>query len=238
MRAAPGAIERVVIDTGSCKPRIQTINDKKPVGICGSGILDAVAELLKAGIINSRGRFMADSGCLCIDDKGKLQYLLEPCGHEGKNYKKDEIRLKAQKGSKDVELLTCIEGRISINQNDIVEIQLAKSAIRTGINVLLESADISFEDVDRIIIAGAFGSYIDPKNVVNIGMFPNISLKKIAQVGNAAAVGAKMVLISSVLRKKAEDIAQRSKYLELTVFPTFADHFARNTLFPEPPEII
>jgi Uncharacterized metal-binding protein len=238
MRAAPGAIERVVIDTGSCKPRIQTINDKKPVGICGSGILDAVAELLKAGIINNRGRFMADSGCLCLDDKGKLQYLLEPCGHEGKNCKKDEIRLKAQKDSKDVELLTCIEGRISINQNDIVEIQLAKSAIRTGINVLLESADIGFEDVDRIIIAGAFGSYIDPKNVVNIGMFPNISLKKIAQVGNAAAVGAKMVLISSVLRKKAEDIAQRSKYLELTVFPTFADYFAINTLFPEPPEII
>ena len=69
-------------------------------------------------------------------------------------------------------------------------------------------------------------------------MFPNVSLKKISQVGNAAAVGAKMVLISSVLRKKAEDIAERSKYLELTVFPTFADYFARNTLFPEPSEII
>ena len=75
MRAAPGAIERVIIDPGSCKPRIQTINDKKPVGICGSGILDAVAELLKAGIISNRGRFIADSGCLCLDDKGKQQYL-------------------------------------------------------------------------------------------------------------------------------------------------------------------
>jgi uncharacterized 2Fe-2S/4Fe-4S cluster protein (DUF4445 family) len=238
MRAAPGAIERVIIDPGTCKPRIQTIGDKKPVGICGSGILDAVAELLKAGIISNRGRFIADSGCLCLDDKGKQIYLLEPCGHEGKNCKKDDIRLQAQKDGKDVELLTCMEGRISINQNDIVEIQLAKSAIRTGIDVLLESAKISFEDIDRIIIAGAFGSYIDPKNVVNIGMFPNVSLKKISQVGNAAAVGAKMVLVSSVLRKKAEDIAVRSKYLELTVFPTFADYFARNTLFPEPSEII
>ena len=75
----------------------------------------------------------------------------------------------------------------------------------------MESAGISFEDIDRIIIAGAFGSYIDPKNVVNIGMFPNVSLKKISQVGNAAAVGAKMVLVSSVLRKKAEDIADAFK---------------------------
>jgi uncharacterized 2Fe-2S/4Fe-4S cluster protein (DUF4445 family) len=238
MRAAPGAIERVAIDPGSCKPRIQTINDKKPVGICGSGILDAVAEMLKAGIISTRGRFVADSGCLCLDDKGKQQYLLEPCGHEEKHCKKDDIRLQAQKDSQEVELLTCMEGRISINQNDIVEIQLAKSAIRTGIDILLESAGIGFEDIDRVIIAGAFGSYIDPRNVVNIGMFPDVSLKKISQVGNAAAVGAKMVLVSSVLRKKAEDIALRSKYLELTVFSTFADYFARNTLFPEASEIV
>ena len=128
--------------------------------------------------------------------------------------------------------------KISINQNDIVEIQLAKSAIRTGINILLENAGVNFEDIDKIIIAGAFGSYIDPKNVVNIGMFPNVSLKKIIQVGNAAAVGAKMMLLSKKIRKAAEVIAEKAKYLELTVFPTFADHFAKNTLFPEIEEII
>lgn len=239
MRAAAGAIERVNIDPESCRPTIQTINDKKPVGICGSGILDAVAELLKAKIINNRGRFITDSGCLCLDDKGKQQYMLEPCAYDDKDCKENDLRRRNQKDSNNsAEQYSCIEGGVSINQNDIVEIQLAKSAIRTGIDILLESAGLNFKDIDRVIIAGAFGSYIDPKNVVNIGMFPDVPLKKISQVGNAAAVGAKMVLVSSVLRKKAEDIAERSKYLELTVFPTFADYFARNTLFPEPSEII
>ncbi|MCL5072412.1 MAG: ASKHA domain-containing protein, partial [Actinobacteria bacterium] len=208
MRAASGAIERVIINPKTCIPEIQTINDKKPVGICGSGILDSVAELLKAGIINRRGRFNAESECVYKDSKGIVQYILDP------------------------------ESKISINQNDIVEIQLAKSAIRSGIDILLENAGVSFEDLDKIIIAGAFGSYIDPKNVVNIGMFPNVSLKKIIQVGNAAAVGAKMMLLSKKIRKGAEVIAEKTKYLELTVFPTFADHFAKSTLFPEIEEII
>jgi uncharacterized 2Fe-2S/4Fe-4S cluster protein (DUF4445 family) len=208
MRAASGAIERVIINPKTCICEIQTINDKKPVGICGSGILDSVAELLKAEIINRRGKFNPESGCISRDSKGTAQYMLDP------------------------------EAKISINQNDIVEIQLAKSAIRTGINILLENASLSFKDIDKIIIAGAFGSYIDPKNVVNIGMFPNVSLKKIIQVGNAAAVGAKMVLLSKKIRKGAEVIAEKAKYLELTVFPTFADHFAKSTLFPEIEEII
>lgn len=221
MRAAPGAIERVIIDPDTCFPKIQTINDKKPVGICGSGILDAIAEMLKVGIINNRGKFQSNSECLCTDDKGSLQYILESSAYENKSG-----------------LLHCHLGKVSINQADIVEIQLAKSAIRTGINVLLESAGLDFSQIDRIIIAGAFGSYIDPKNVVNIGMFPKVSLKKIVQVGNAAAVGAKMVLVSSQQRKKAENIAKKVKYLELTVFPTFSDHFVKSTLFPEPSEIV
>jgi len=238
MRAAPGAIERVVIDPESCRPGIQTINDKKPVGICGSGILDAIAELLKAKIINNRGKFQPERGCLCRDENGKLQYMLEPCAYEDRHCRKEDIMEQAAEDNQEAGLLTCLEGRISINQTDIVEIQLAKSAIRTGIDVLLENAGIGFKDIDRIIIAGAFGSYIDPKNVVNIGMFPDVSIEKIVQVGNAAAVGAKMVLISSALRNKAEYISSRAKYLELTVFPTFADHFAKSTLFPEPSEII
>lgn len=208
MRAASGAIERVIINPKTCIPQIQTINDKKPVGICGSGILDSVAELLKAEIINRRGKFNPESECTSRDSKGIAQYMLDS------------------------------ESEISINQNDIVEIQLAKSAIRTGINILLENAGIGFEDIDKIIIAGAFGSYIDPKNVVNIGMFPNVSLKKIIQVGNAAAVGAKMMLLSKKIRRDAEAIAEKVKYLELTVFPTFADHFAKSTLFPEIEEMI
>jgi uncharacterized 2Fe-2S/4Fe-4S cluster protein (DUF4445 family) len=208
MRAAPGAIERVVINPESCLPAVQTINDKKPAGICGSGILDSIAELLKAGIINPRGKFNSESRCLSRDDKGNLQYMLDS------------------------------KAKISINQKDIVEIQLAKSAIRTGIEVLLESAGINFKEIDGVMIAGAFGSYIDPRNVINIGMFPDIPLKKIIQVGNAAGVGARMVLISKKERQAAERIAKNMDYLELTVFPTFSDHFIKSTLFPGLAEII
>lgn len=208
MRAAPGAIERVTINPKSCAPAIQTINDKKPVGICGSGILDAIAEFLKAGIIDKKGKFISQSPCLSRDDKGILQYLFDK------------------------------ETKVSINQKDIVEIQLAKSAIRTGIEILLESANLKFDDIDGIVIAGAFGSYIDPRNVINIGMFPNIPLKKIIQVGNAAGVGAKMVLISGKERKIAEEIARKINYIELTVFPTFSDNFIKSTLFPNIDEIV
>ncbi|MBM3702845.1 MAG: DUF4445 domain-containing protein [Actinobacteria bacterium] len=233
MRAAPGAIERVLIDSKTCIPSVQTINDIKPVGICGSGILDAVAELLKAGIINRSGKFKADSDCVCRDSKGEFSYILAPSG-DGNRRRENSNILEDDKHSNP----RCGEKDISINQKDIVEIQLAKGAIRAGIEVLLEHADISFKDIDRIIIAGAFGSYIDPKNVINIGMFPNIPLRKIRQVGNAAGVGAKMILISKKQRVNAEKIAKKIRYLELTVFPGFNNHFINSMQFPAPDGII
>src|SRR4030065_898148 len=172
MRASPGAIERVTIDSGTGLPSIQTIDDREPVGICGSGILDAVAALLKVGLIDKKGKFKTDSDNICRDDKGELNYVL------GKD--------------------------ISISQKDIVEIQLAKGAIRAGIEILLENAGISIKEIDGVILAGAFGSYIDPNNVMDIGMFPDTPLNKIRQVGNAAGVGAKMILISRQERNEAE----------------------------------
>jgi len=233
MRASPGAIERVLIDSRTCISSVQTINDIKPVGICGSGILDAIAELLKAGIINRRGKFKADSDCVCRDSKGEFSYILAPSGdgnrrRENSNILEDGKCFTKRSGERD----------ISINQKDIVEIQLAKGAIRAGIEVLLEHADISFKDIDRIIIAGAFGSYIDPKNVINIGMFPNVQLRKIRQVGNAAGVGAKMILISKKQRANAEKVAKKIRYLELTVFSGFNNHFINSMQFPAPDEII
>ncbi len=288
MRAAPGAIERVIIDKKTCLPKIQTINDKKPIGICGSGILDAVAELLKAKIINRRGKFdnQTSLNCLCKDDKGNLQYILDPSFYIGndagckddklkentlefkdiksnlkehlidnlqdnlqanlKNNAQGNLQNNSQNNFQDKissikeneELFCpCKEGKVAITQKDIVEIQLAKSAIRTGINILLESAGIDFTKIDKIIIAGAFGSYIDPKNVIDIGMFPQIDLKKVLQVGNAAAIGAKMVLVSKKLRCLAEEVADKVKYIELTVFPTFSDNFVKSTLFPDFSEI-
>jgi len=233
MRAAPGAIERVLIDSKTCISSVQTINDIKPAGICGSGILDAIAELLKAGIINRNGKFKTDLDCVRRDSKGEFSYILAPSGGGNRRRENSNVLENGKCFTK-----RCGEKDISINQKDIVEIQLAKGAIRAGIEVLLEHADISFKDIDRIIIAGAFGSYIDPKNVINIGMFPNVQLRKIRQVGNAAGVGAKMILISKKQRANAEKIAKKIRYLELTVFPGFNNHFINSIQFPAPDEII
>ncbi len=200
MRASPGAIERVTIDSGTRLPSIQTIDDRKPVGICGSGILDAVASLLKVGLIDKKGKFKTDSDNICRNDKGELNYVLE----------KD----------------------ISISQKDIVEIQLAKGAIRAGIEILLENAGINIKEIDGVILAGAFGSYIDPKNVMDIGMFPGIPLAKIRQVGNAAGVGAKIILISKQRRIEAERLAKTINYLELASYPGFEDHFINGMQLP------
>ena len=235
MRAAPGAIERVMIDPRTCVSSIQTISDKEAVGICGSGILDAVAEMLRAGIIDKRGRFNPDSRAICKDDRGQLKYVLARASGSKNSGGSRAAAGKEEEKHPDP---ACDEKDISINQKDIVEIQLAKGAMRTGIDVLLENAGIGFKDIDRIVIAGAFGSYIDPKNVINIGMFPNVSLKKISQVGNAAGVGAKMVLISKKQRAGAEKTARRISYLELTVFPSFNDHFINSMQFPEPGHIM
>jgi uncharacterized 2Fe-2S/4Fe-4S cluster protein (DUF4445 family) len=238
MRAAPGAIERVIIDEDTFVPTVQTINDKPAAGICGSGILDSVAELLRTGLINERGKFNRDSKYLCRDDKDEYQFILAHPGDDNGSEvldKKEPDQKGEKKGS---DKLSCDDGVITITQKDVVEIQLAKGAIRTGIDILLENADINFKDIDGIIIAGAFGSYIDPRNVMNIGMFPMVGLDKISQVGNAAGVGSRMVLLSNGQRRKAESIAKKTKYLELTVFPSFTDHFVTAMQLPKPKEII
>ena len=214
MRAAPGAIERVIIDSSTHLPSIQTINDKEPVGICGSGILDAVAELLKVGLLDRGGKLKADSDYICRDSRGESNYVLSSPDSSNRFVPK------------------CGEKDVLISQKDIVEIQLAKGAIRAGIEVLLENANISFKDINGIIIAGAFGSYIDPKSVIDIGMLPGIPLKKIRQVGNAAGVGAKMILISVKQRINAEKIAKKIKYIELAAYPDFNDHFINSMQFP------
>jgi len=233
MRAAPGAIEKVLIDSETCMPFIQTVDDKKPIGICGSGILDSIAELLRRGIVDKNGRFTAGSDCIRRDSKGELKYILVP---------QDRGRKKIKAGSAHRYGSCMVPGagdkNISISQKDIVEIQLAKGAIRAGTEILLKSAGINHKEIDSVIIAGAFGSYIDPRNVINIGMFPNIQLEKISQIGNAAVVGAKMILISKRKRVAAEKIAKEIKYLELTVFPGFSDYFINSMQFPSADEII
>ena len=120
---------------------------------------------------------------------------------------------------------------IVITQGDVRELQLAKAAIRTGINVLLKSAGLAARDVKRIIIAGTFGNYIDVKSAIRVGMLPGLPLRRFSQVGNAAGAGACLVLVSASARHKAETMAGRVNYLELADRPDFMELYVEALRF-------
>jgi uncharacterized 2Fe-2S/4Fe-4S cluster protein (DUF4445 family) len=198
MRAAPGAIERVQIRDG--KPIWQTIDGKPPVGICGSGILEAVAELKNAALIDERGVFLKSSPYVDISS-GKGKFILVKSGQ------------------------TANSEEIAISRSDINQIQLAKAAIRAGVEILLMEAGITQLEIDRFILAGAFGTYMDIPHSISIGMFPDIPLERFTQIGNAAGVGACQLLLSTSKRVNAVEIARRMNYVELTVHPHFTQQY-------------
>ncbi|MBA7706642.1 hypothetical protein ES703_115497 [subsurface metagenome] len=205
MRAAPGAIERVSIEKGGI--RYHTIADRPPVGICGSGILDAVSGMIGAGIIDDSGKFRMDSPLVRTKHE-KQELVLSPSSSTG--HRRD----------------------IVVTRKDVNEIQLAKAAIRAGINILLKEAGLAADDIREFIIAGAFGTYLDLGSAVRIGMFPPLPLGRFRQVGNAAGIGAKQMLISAARRSQAAEIARRVNYIELTTHPDFTPEFLKAMYFP------
>ena len=206
MRAAAGAIEGVVISGDRATVRV--IADGLPVGICGSGIVDAVSELYRTGRIDGRGRFQRSAPGVLEGDHGFEFVLVEP----------------AESG----------HGReIAITQNDVNEIQLAKGAIAAGIEILLEATGTPREDVDEVIVAGAFGTYLNLESALAIGLLPSLPRAEYSQVGNAAGTGARMVLMSMRERERACRVARGTGYLELTSNPGFHRRFAHSMLFKE-----
>ncbi len=197
MRAAPGAIEHVTIDQHA-NAQVQVIGSQSPVGICGSGILDAVSEMRRLGILNLRGRFNKSSPGIQLDDLGKPYFVL--AGEEN---------------------------QITLSQNDIDQILLAKGAIRAGIDVLMDHLMVKPVEIEEVVIAGAFGSYMRPEHAMRIGMLPEIPLSLVRAVGNAAGTGARMMLVSKSARSKAEKLAKCIEYLELTVYPDFPLFYAK-----------
>jgi uncharacterized 2Fe-2S/4Fe-4S cluster protein (DUF4445 family) len=198
MRAAEGAIERLQISAG--KVSYQTIGDAPPVGICGSGILDALAQLYLAKAIDEGGRLSADHPRVS-SYRGQRQFIL--------------VSQEEQKG----------EPAITITQHDIRELQLAKAAIRSGIQVLLETSGVMEREIKQVIIAGAFGSYINVASAVEIGMLPSLPLARFIQAGNAAGMGAKLALISIKSRAKAQALTSKVRYIELASAPGFERTF-------------
>jgi len=214
MRAANGAIERLrFVDN---RVEYQTIGGHPPIGLCGSGILDAISQLYLAGILDFRGRMGNHPGVRVKDGIREFVLISE------EERKVEGGRRKAEGGR---------DKAITITQHDVREIQLAKGAIRAGIQVLLDKKGYSQDDIQRVIIAGAFGSYIDIKSSVTIGMLPDIPLDRFEQVGNAAGMGVKMVVISRNMRAEAENLARKVNYIDLTAEPGFNKTFAQATWF-------
>lgn len=200
MRAANGAIERVRITDG--RVEYQTIGDEPPAGICGSGILDALAQLRQAGLVDKGGRMGAHTMVREVDGRREF-VLVGEYEREGKP-------------------------AITITQKDVRELQLAKGAIRTGIQTLLQDSSITESDIDQVIVAGAFGTYIDITSAITIGMLPKLPLRKFRQVGNAAGAGARLALLSREERAEAQALARQIKYLELSTSPHFMELFTES----------
>ena len=217
MRAAPGAIERLRINKDTLDAEFMVIgNDKwsdgktdmQAKGICGSAIIDAIAEMFKAGIIRKNGRVNTDlkSPRIRMGAKGLAEYVVA-WKHE-----------------------TGIGEDIVVNQLDVRAIQLAKGALYSGCQIMMRRLGV--EKFDRLAVAGAFGSHIDKVQAMVMGMFPDCDLKKIHYVGNAAGDGARIVLLNVDKRKEANVIAMQVEYVELALEEDFNDRFGEAMQFP------
>jgi len=207
MKAGPGAIHKVKINPKTFIASYQTIDRSPPVGLCGSGIIDAVSEMVKTGTLNSRGILKKGIKKVTKSQGKEMEFLL-------------------------VTPRNTADGLpIVMTQKDTIQIQLAKGAIQTGINILLHQAQVKTDMIQEILLAGAFGNYLSPQSAVNIGMLPH-SVKKIKNIGNAAGRGSQELLLSKKKRKLAEKISREINYIELSVHPYFSRTFAQSLKFP------
>jgi uncharacterized 2Fe-2S/4Fe-4S cluster protein (DUF4445 family) len=205
-RAAPGAIERVRIDRDTLEPRWTVIGDERwsddpgapaPTGICGSGIIELIAELFLAGVITADGvidgSLAARTPRLIADDR-TFSYVLREAGP-----------------------------RLVLTQSDVRQIQLAKGALYAGCRLLMDAYGI--ETVDRIRLAGAFGAHIDPTYALVLGLVPDCEPEHVTSAGNAAGTGARIALLNRAARDEIEDVVRRVEKLETAVEPRFQEHF-------------
>lgn len=209
MKASGGAIEHVKIDLNNHEVFLKTIDNANPKGLCGSGIVDTIAEILRVGIINKQGTMQLESNSpkVRLNNDGVREFVVI---QEGKGSPRD----------------------IVVTQKDIREIQLAKGAIRTGIDILMYEAGVEQQQIKQVYLAGAFGTYIDSASAKAIGMIPNFSPNIITNIGNAAGTGARMALISCKAREECKKISRNVEYVELAVHPDFQSVFISSLNFP------
>ncbi len=213
-RAAPGAVERVRINPQTLEPRVRIIGfdawfdprdpppGAKATGICGSGIVEAVAEMFLAGIINHQGHFLPEAA----ERSPRLRFH----GRTG-----EYVLVDAPASASGTEIV--------VTQNDVRAIQLAKAALYTGAKLLM--AELGVEKVDRILLAGAFGTYLSPRHAMILGMIPDCDLERVVAVGNAAGDGARIALLNRSQRAEAARLARWVDYLETPLAGDFQEQF-------------
>ncbi len=213
MRAATGAVEVVKIDQEDV--HLQVIGDVEPAGLCGSGLVDAVAELVAIGLLDASGRLLAV-------DAAQEKFP----GLAG--------RLREVNGERVFVLHRHDDGEpaVFLSQRDVRELQFAKAAIATGWRLLVEELGVSAADIQQVLLAGSFGSYLSPANAVRIGLVPDISVLRIVSAGNVAGEGAKMTLLSMRERAGATALLEEVRYVELSDRPDFNDRFIEQLAFP------
>ena len=218
MRAAPGAIEKVKIDPGTREPQYKVIGKAdwhthiegkiNAKGICGSGIIDVIAEMFKAGIIDKSGKFVMNLGTNRVRSgvDGKPEYVLAWAEE------------------------TSINADITVTQGDVRALQLAKGALYTGAKLMMQKMGVT--KLDRVELAGAFGSHIDREASLTLGMFPDVPIDKVIVVGNAAGDGAIMALINKDKRREADERARWVQFVEIATEPAFEKEFMQAMHIP------
>ena len=218
MRAADGAIDKVVMEDGDVA--VSVIGNVPARGLCGTGLIDAVAELLRVGIVDSMGRVVSGDK-LPNDLSDQLRVRVVPGERSGSDFVL-VLPEHSQNGQ-----------ALRLTQRDIREVQLAKGAIFAGIQVLKSVLGVDNDDISEVLLAGAFGNFIRRSMAKRIGLLPDVPLDRIRFVGNAAGVGAKMALVAKKCRDEAERISRETEYIELGGRADFQQEFMMAMTFPE-----
>ncbi len=206
MRATPGAIESVRIDPTTLDPAISVIGGGSPLGICGSGMIDAISEMLLAGLIDQKGKFLTGKSHRIRQGEDGLEFVI----HSDRRLKKD----------------------IVLTEVDIENIIRAKAAVYSGISTLMTEAGLTMDAIEKVYIAGGFGNYLDVGKAVLLGMLPDLPEEKFAFMGNTSLTGAYLCLLSEDLRREADEIASKMTYIELSVSRMFMDEYVSALFLP------
>ena len=210
MRASCGAIENIKINPVTFEPKLGIIGECDPIGICGSGIIDLICQMILTGVIDRRGKIQKElnTSRIRFDEHGIGEYVLA---------------FKNEYG---------LENDITVNEVDIDNFIRAKGAIYSGASVLLESLGMDFSVIDKVYIAGGIGNSLNIENAITIGLLPDVEREKFQYIGNSSLVGSYLALISKDAKNKLEEIASQMTYVELSVYPGYMDEFVSACFLP------